>query len=145
MSARRTEAVDEVAREMLLFLRRARAGYESIAAGVHPALDAAAYGILSLIDSGTAPTVTALAERLSVGKPTISRQVTALESLGLVHREPSTEDRRAMDLRLTDEGIARLTAARARSKEQLRALLGEWPLGDVETLGELLGRFNRLG
>jgi DNA-binding MarR family transcriptional regulator len=129
---------------MLVLLRRARAGYDSVAAKVHPALDAAAYGILSLIESGTASTVTALAERLSVGKPTISRQVSALESLGLVLREPSAEDRRAMDLRLTDEGRARLTAARLRSKEQFRALLKEWPIEDVETLADLLSRFNRL-
>ncbi len=140
----RAQAVDRVEQELLLLLRRARSHFERLAGEVHPGLDAAAYGILRLIDTGAAATVTELASRLSVGKPTVSRQVIALESLGLLHREPAAADRRAMELRLTPEGLARLTATRNRSKAQLRSLLGEWSEDDVNELGELLGRFNRL-
>lgn len=140
----RAEAVDRVEQELLLLLRRARSRFEQLASEVHPGLDAAAYGIMQLIHSGTATTVTEVAGRLSIGKPTVSRQVTALEELGLLHREHAATDRRAMELRLTPDGLARLTETRTRSKERFRGLLGEWPVDDVNALGELLARFNRL-
>lgn len=126
---------------MLLF-RRARAAFDQLAKEFHPGLDAAAYGILALIGTGDATTVTALAERLSVGKPTVSRQVTALEELGFVTRRPGEPGSRHVRLAMTDAGHERLTTARARRQEQFRVLLSTWSEEDVKILGELLTRFN---
>lgn len=139
----RLQATEVVERQLLLLFRKVRAGFEQLAREVHPGLDAAAYGILQLIDTGAATTVTTLAERLSVGKPTISRQVTALEKLGLLTRQPAHARSRAVQLRLTDEGRVRLEGARSRRQERFRVMLEGWPLQDVRTLGELLDRFNQ--
>jgi DNA-binding MarR family transcriptional regulator len=136
--------VDAVEQQLLLFLRRARRGFDQVAKEVHPDLDISAYGILCLIHGGEATTVTNLAVRMLVGKPTVSRQVTALEQLGLVTREPTEAARRTVRLRLTSEGRVRLTSARARRREQFRVLLSEWTDDDVRMLGDLLARLNEL-
>jgi DNA-binding MarR family transcriptional regulator len=136
--------VDVVEQQLLLFLRRARSGFDQVAKEVHPDLDIAAYGILCLIEGDEATTVTALAERMLVGKPTVSRQVTSLEKLGLVTREPAGPGGRTVTLRLTGEGRVRLNSARARRQHQFRMLLSDWTDDDVHTLGDLLARLNQL-
>jgi DNA-binding MarR family transcriptional regulator len=136
------QAAETVEQQLLLLFRTARAAFERLAKDVHVGLDAAAYGVLHLIDTGEATTVTTLATRMLVGKPTVSRQVSALEKLGLLSRELGTS--RTVQLRLTDEGQLRLGAARARRREGFRNLLSEWEVADVVALGDLLTRFNQL-
>jgi DNA-binding MarR family transcriptional regulator len=138
------DATALVEQQLVVLFRRARAGFEQLAREVHPHLDVAAYGILHLIGHGDATTVTALAERLAVGKPTVSRQVSALEQLGLVTRQRSRTDTRAVQLRLTPEGRVRLDTARLRRQARMRELLAEWDIDEVAALGELLARFNGL-
>jgi DNA-binding MarR family transcriptional regulator len=111
------------------------------AAGVR--LDRAGASLLYKLhlSEGTALRVTALAERLGVDTPTVTRKVQQLERLGLVAREADAEDRRAIRIRLTDEGrtvLARLMAAR---REWLEHLLAGWPAADKTTFATLLGRF----
>lgn len=137
------EPADVVEQQLVLLLRRARAGFEQLAREVHPGLEPAAYAILHLVAAQEATTVTALAERLSVGKPTLSRQVAALVELGLLERRPG-QDGRSVQLRLTAEGRVRFTTARRRRQEQFRGLLAEWDEPDVVALGALLGRLNSL-
>jgi len=136
--------VEVLEQQLALLFRRARAGFESLAREVHPGLEAGAYVLLHLIDSGTAVTVTGLADRLSVGKPTVSRQVSALVRLGLLVRQPAADDGRAVTLGLTAEGTARLGLARDRRQEQFRSMLGQWDRADVAALAGLLERFNEL-
>lgn len=136
--------VEVVEQELVLLFRRARAVFEQTAREVHPGLDVSAYGLLFLIDTGEATTVTALSGRLGVGKPTVSRQVSALEKLGLVSRSGSEDDRRAVRLALTAEGGTRLGQARARRQEGFRTMLAQWDPADVAALGDLLHRFNQL-
>ncbi|MCW2620859.1 MAG: transcriptional regulator, MarR family [Frankiales bacterium] len=140
----RGEAADGVTRELGLLLRRARAMSETLAREVHPGLDASAFAILHLVACGEATSVTDLAARLSVGKPTISRQVTALEQLELVRRRPAAQDRRAAVLELTEMGRASFAAARASREERFRRLLAGWSAADLELFAGLLGRLNRL-
>lgn len=137
-----SDPAEQVEQQLVLLLRRARAGFEQVAREVHPGLEASAYGILHLVDTGTATTVTQLAERLGVGKPTVSRQVTALEALGLVERV--ADGSRTVQLQLTGDGRARFRSARRRRQQRFRRLLGSWPADDVAALGDLLTRFNDL-
>ena len=140
--ARRTTAAQGVEQELIVLLRRSRARLEQVAREVHPDLEAAAYGILHLVGTTEAATVTEIAGRLGVGKPTVSRQVSALERVGLLERRPSSTDRRAVELALTEEGTRRLHAARSSRQQQLRQLLDTWDVPDVEELARLLGKFN---
>ena len=66
-----------------------------MARAVHPDLEAAAYGLLVRLDEYGRQRATDLAAYIGVGKATMSRQLRALEDLGLVAREPDPADGRA--------------------------------------------------
>ena len=92
---------------MAVFLRRARASSGEMAREVHPDLEPAAYGLLVRLESAGRQRATDLAAYFGVGKATMSRQLRALEGLGLVARETDPADGRASLVHLTDEGRAR--------------------------------------
>ena len=69
-------------------------------------------------------TINDLAERLKVEPHTITGAVTRAEEAGLVVRQPCTEDRRRMWIRLTPEGERRLEQVVTVLDEQRDALLG---------------------
>ena len=87
--------------------------------------------------------LTELADRMGTSTPTASRAVDALEHLGLVTREPSPADRRALSIGLTDAGQAlvaeRYARAGAAFEPAARALTRE----EREALLELLERMTR--
>ncbi|CAM5641705.1 hypothetical protein SCYAM73S_01052 [Streptomyces cyaneofuscatus] len=82
-------------RELTVFLRRARASPGEMAREVHPDLEPAAYGLLVRLEYGGRQRATELAAYFGVGKATMTRQLRALENLGLVAREPDPADGRA--------------------------------------------------
>ncbi|MCK8677410.1 MarR family winged helix-turn-helix transcriptional regulator [Streptomyces lichenis] len=129
-------------RELAVFLRRARASSGEMAREVHPDLEPAAYGLLvRLADAGT-QRATALAAYFGVGKATMSRQLRALEDLGLVARDPDPADGRASLVRLTDEGRTRFHRVReARRARYVRKLAG-WDRTEVAELARLLHQLN---
>jgi len=57
-------------------------------------------------------TVRALASRIRVSKPSITRSIDRLEELGLVHRLPDPSDRRSVLIGHTTAGITRFRAMR---------------------------------
>jgi DNA-binding MarR family transcriptional regulator len=112
------------------------------AAGIR--LDRAGASLLSKLDrSGSEPPrVTALAERLGVDTPTVTRKLQQLERLGLVARLDDPEDRRAHRIRLTAKGrstIERLGVAR---RTWLDELLDGWTDEERATFASLLERFS---
>ena len=71
-----------------------------------------------------------LADRLGLQKSTVSRLVGGLERRGWIRRERATDDARAFDVWLTDEGI-RITAQVATARAaRFRAIIETIPLGD---------------
>src|ERR1700712_4797094 len=68
-------------------------------------LSLADYRVLSAIIAGEAR-ASRLAERLAVGKPTVSASVDSLCRRGLLRRAQVEGDQRATELSLTDEGQA---------------------------------------
>jgi len=111
------------------------------AAGVR--LDRAGASLVSkLAASGDGPLrVTALAERLGVDTPTVTRKVQQLERLGLVARDADPDDRRAFRIRLTDDGRSVLERLQAAKREWLEHLLVGWSREDLDSFATLLGRF----
>ena len=75
-------------RELTVLFRRARANQGEMAREVHPDLESAAYGLLVRLEECGRQRATELAAYIGVGKATMSRQLRALEELGLVAREP---------------------------------------------------------
>ena len=88
-------------RELTVLLRRARASQGEMAREVHPDLEPAAYGLLIRLEELGRQRATELAAYIGVGKATMSRQLRALEDLGLIAREPDPADGRAWLVDLT--------------------------------------------
>lgn len=129
-------------RELTVFLRRARASSGEMAREVHPDLESSAYGLLTRLEECGRQRATELAAYIGVGKATMSRQLRALEDLGLVAREPDPADGRAWLVHLTDEGRESFRKVReARRARYVRQLEG-WDPGEVAELARLLHQLN---
>ncbi|MFJ9696583.1 MarR family winged helix-turn-helix transcriptional regulator [Kitasatospora sp. NPDC101183] len=136
------EALMAVEREVALMFRRGRARVAELSRRVHPELEGAAYSMLGYIEEAGRVRVTDVGAHFAVGKATVSRQIRALEELGLVRREADPLDRRAVLVSLTEDGRRRFAAARGCRMERVRELMCDWPPEDVARFAELLGRFN---
>lgn len=129
-------------RELAVFLRRARANSGEMAREVHPELESAAYGLLVRLESAGQQRATDLAAYFGVGKATMSRQLRALEDLGLVAREPDPADGRAFLVRLTAEGLDRYRSVRDARRERYVRKLDDWDRAEVAELARLLHHLN---
>ncbi|MFJ8644650.1 MarR family winged helix-turn-helix transcriptional regulator [Streptomyces sp. NPDC093546] len=132
-------------RELSVLLRRARAQSGEMAREVHPELEPAAYGLLVRLDATGSQRATDLAAYFGVGKATMSRQLRALEDLGLVARAPDPDDGRASLVRLTDEGRARFRHVRDARRARYRRKLAGWDRAEVAELARLLHQLNAGG
>jgi len=96
--------------------------------------------LLSRLDRARRPLrMVQLAERLYFSKAGITKMVDRLADAGLLERRPDPEDRRAVNLALTDAGTRRLAESRESLRDWVRANLAAH-LGDTEIreLGRLL-------
>src|SRR6478609_5445126 len=105
-------ALQNVEHQISLFWRRARAISNQLSREVHPDMEPAAYGLLTVIRREGPIRLTELAMNIGVGKPSVSRQIAFLEGLGLVSKEADPLDRRAQSIRLTLKGRKRCTRSR---------------------------------
>lgn len=129
-------------RELTVLLRRARANQGEMAREVHPDLESAAYGLLVRLDECGGQRATELAAYIGVGKATMSRQLRALEELGLIAREPDPADGRAWLVALTDEGRRRVGTVREARRGRYVSQLAHWPRREVAELARLLHQLN---
>ncbi|MFJ4923540.1 MarR family winged helix-turn-helix transcriptional regulator [Streptomyces sp. NPDC088725] len=129
-------------RELAVFLRRARANSGEMAREVHPELEPAAYGLLVRLEETSPQRATELSFYFGVGKATMSRQLRALEELGLVTREPDPADGRASLVRLTREGHERFQRVRDARRERYVQKLADWDRDEVAELARLLHHLN---
>ncbi|MEU6575368.1 MarR family transcriptional regulator [Streptomyces sp. NPDC046805] len=129
-------------RELTVLLRRARASQGEMAREVHPDLEPAAYGLLVRLDEHGGQRATELACYIGVGKATMSRQLRALEELGLIVREPDPADGRAWLVTLTDEGRHRVGMVREARRARYVSKLAHWDRGEVAELARLLHQLN---
>jgi DNA-binding MarR family transcriptional regulator len=134
----------DLERELAVFLRRARASSGEMAREVHPELESSAYGLLVRLEDAGPQRATALAAYFGVGKATMSRQLRALEDLGLVARTPDPADGRAWLLHLTDEGRERFGRVRGARRERYGRQLASWDRTEISELARLLHRLNSL-
>nr|WP_229820846.1 MarR family transcriptional regulator [Streptomyces ruber] len=133
----------DLERELTVLLRRARAKSGEMARAVHPDLESAAYGLLARLEESGGLRATELAAYIGVGKATMSRQLRALEQLGLVAREPDPADGRAWLVRLTEEGRQRFRRVRDARRERYVRRLSGWDRAEVAELARLLHQLNQ--
>lgn len=101
-------------------------------------LNLAHYRVLSAIAEGS-ERASRVADRLTLGKPTVSAAVESLTKRGLITREDVAEDRRATTLALTPAGEEALAAVDREMLGYLDDLLGRTddPARVLDSLGQL--------
>lgn len=131
-----------VERELSVLFGRARSIALSLASQVHPGLDSASYALLLNLMNSSPVRAAEVADRASLDKSTVSRQLARLEELGLVERVADPSDGRARLVQLTEVGRRRLDAVRQERLVKLRARLDTWPIEDLREFSRLLSRWN---
>lgn len=101
-------------------------------------LSMAHYRVLAAVADGD-ERASRVAQRLALGKPTISASVDALCRRGMLTREDVCDDQRAVTLRLTRAGVAALRDAEAAMGDRLAAVLAHTarPADTAAALGRL--------
>lgn len=112
---------------------------ERVLASHDPPLTVAQYLALRAIQS-TPLSGAELARRTGVSGPAVSQLVTALETAGLVERQPAETDRRTRGLALTARGTRILKSAEDLVSERLAELLTDLPKPEADALTRLLER-----
>lgn len=100
--------------------------------------------VLVLLAASGGQTVGALAATLDVNQSNASRLVDRLDRLGLVDRQPSAADGRAVLVTLRPEGRAVLDAVTASRREALAELLENLTLTERRAAARGLMAFNRV-
>jgi DNA-binding MarR family transcriptional regulator len=136
------DALQNVEHQISLFWRRARAISNQLSRQVHPDMEPAAYGLLTVIRREGTIRLTDLAMNIGVGKPSVSRQIAFLEGLGLVAKEADPQDRRAQAISLTPKGEEKMHQVQDARRQVFRERLGEWPLEDLQELARYMAKLN---
>jgi MarR family transcriptional regulator, lower aerobic nicotinate degradation pathway regulator len=84
------------------------------------------------------PTMNELAKLLGLDKSSVTGLVDRAERRGLVVRRPSTADRRAVQVHLTDDGRSLVSQAAAEFDHEVTALLDDLQTGDRRQLTRLI-------
>ncbi|MGO4858813.1 MarR family winged helix-turn-helix transcriptional regulator [Arthrobacter sp. 2MCAF14] len=135
-------ALQQVEHQLSMFWRRARSLSHQLSRQVHPDMEPAAYGLLSIIRKEGPIRLTELASCIGVGKPSVSRQIAFLESIGMVYKEADPQDGRAQSIRLTPKGEEKMHQVQDARRQVFRERLGEWPLEEIQTLADYIERLN---
>ncbi|HEX7201978.1 MAG TPA: MarR family transcriptional regulator [Arthrobacter sp.] len=135
-------ALQNVEHQISLFWRRTRAISNQLSRQVHPDMEPAAYGLLTVIRREGPIRLTDLAMNIGVGKPSVSRQIAFLESIGLVSKEADPLDGRAQSIRLTPKGEEKMHQVQDARRQVFRERLGEWPVQDLEELARYMAMLN---
>ena len=108
-----------------LLFTRARLLWKESAARVHPDLQPAGYKLLGFVARAGVTNAHLVAEAFEMDKSVVSRQVRALEDLGLVVSRPDELDGRQRVLAATSAAHEALQALRVDHAERMRAVLAD--------------------
>lgn len=100
--------------------------------------------LLWLVKRSPGLSLAELAAEEGISPPALSGHVDRLERAGLIERVRSTEDRRRVGLRLTDEGARLLRRVRARRTTWLTERLGTLEPAELEAVEQAIPALQRL-
>ncbi|GAA3046096.1 MarR family transcriptional regulator [Gordonia defluvii] len=132
--------IAELEEELTDFWRRGRIRARDRSHQIDPDLDPSCYPLLMSVARYAPVAMSQLVGALGVDKSTVTRQVDAVERLGLVVRRPDPGDARARVIELTDQGRSRIDAVYATEIPRWRSQLAQWDPADIRTLIDLLHR-----
>lgn len=104
-------------------------------------LDRALFPLLILIERRGAIGVVELGEFVGRDYTTVSRQITKLHGLGLIHRHPSKTDNRVREAVITAKGKEITSAIDAARQRMAAVLFAKWSKRDLQDLARLMRRF----
>ena len=102
------------------------------------------FHLLKLISLNGSHQVGEVAQFLGVSPPAATKNIDKLEGLGLVHRSPSAEDRRARILESSRKGRRLVRRYEALKEERLEPVLDGFSTQELEQFTRLLERFSLL-
>ena len=100
--------------------------------------------LLWLVKRSPGLSLAELATEEGISPPALSGHVDRLERAGLIERVRSSEDRRRVGLRLTDDGARLLRRVRARRTTWLSDRLGTLEPNELEAIEEAIPALQRL-
>jgi DNA-binding MarR family transcriptional regulator len=131
----------QIEQQITVLLRRVQRIHLSTTSG-DVNLERSAYGIMCKLADEGPQRLGALATAFGLDPSTITRQVQALEEIGLAARTTDPSDRRASILDLTPHGREVLDQTRTRRRARLQKALENWSESDLTAFGRLLKEFN---
>jgi DNA-binding MarR family transcriptional regulator len=134
----RDALVADLHQQLNALIRRSR----ELGNDLHPELSLVGYTFLSMVESTAEIRAADLADRLSLDKSTVSRQLNQLFDAGLLDREGGRPGRRGDPLSLTPAGRRALASDAKRVRSQLEHWTEDWDDRDVALLANLMSRFN---
>jgi DNA-binding MarR family transcriptional regulator len=134
----RDTLVEDLYQQLNALIRRSR----ELGNDLHPGLSLVGYTFLSMVESTPEIRAADLADRLSLDKSTVSRQLNQLFDAGLLDREGGRPGRRGDPLSLTPAGRRALATDAKRVRCQLTGWIEDWGDRDVALLTNLMSRFN---
>lgn len=137
----RDALVTAVENDVVAFGQRSRSGQARLAHQASTELTLAAYRILVQVAADKQCRITDLAAGFEVGKPTMSRQVVSLETLGLVERRPDPLDGRGVLVSLSPTGKRLLRKARKIRHQWVDTLLLGFDDDEAAEFSRLFHRF----
>ncbi|CAM3110930.1 MarR family transcriptional regulator [Paenibacillus lupini] len=126
--------------QISIFIRRAEAARLSNIMGKE--MDRSSYLILQHLEKAGAVAIKTISTILQLDISTVSRQIAALESKGLIRRLTDPNDARISLLELTEEAPSLLAEVRESREVFFKQLLSDWSEDEVRLLGNLLLKFN---
>jgi DNA-binding MarR family transcriptional regulator len=134
-------AHQQIEQQLTVLLRRVQRIHLSTSDGEIP-LERSAYGIMCKLADEGPQRLGSLASTFGLDPSTITRQVQALEEIGLAGRTSDPRDRRASILDLTDAGRQVLDQTRSHRRARLQQALTDWSDQDLGDFARLLQDFN---
>ena len=105
-------------------------------------LDRAQYVLLRVLETQGPTATTALASHLLLDDSTVTRQIAAMETAGLVARKPNPHDGRSSLIHATKQGLSVARKMRRMRLERLTYLFESWTAGERDKLATLLTKLN---
>jgi DNA-binding MarR family transcriptional regulator len=138
-----SDDAQRIAEAMVLLTMRStrRELHEEITRGVHPAVDAVSYPILSGIGRVGPINSARLGPVVGLDRSFVSRLADRLIDADLLRRTIDSADRRATLLVLTEEGERVVAVLRRRLVSATERVLEDWTTAERQLFAELMNRF----
>ena len=97
-------------------------------------IQAAQFRLLYHLTVSPMISMSTLGNILYISKPYMTTLIDSLVAEGLVERNPDSQDRRVINISITDKGKERLMSIRSDIRQQLKTVLSDLPESDLEEL-----------